>query len=338
VKAPRFLIVRFSSIGDIILSAPIIHAIREHYGPESRIDFVTLNRFSGAADLLPGLDAIHLVEKTTSEVVPALKDLEFDYMIDLHGSVRSRSLSKALDILTFKVNKQTFQRLALVLGIRKNPVQHFVERSLNLLIPFGIPTPSHPWGDLKSKPLSEDSPSSLPSSYITIALGAAHIGKIIPESTLIEICNEFSSQNINVVFVGGQDSIPLATKIISSNPNGAITSFCGKTTLQETAHILKNSKLAIGGDTGAMHIAAALNVPLISIWGCTRPTLGLSPWRPHHLTITLLPQDRDLRPCSRHGAKCRFKSRGQDLCIHHVSPSRIIDAATHILNSDQLHK
>jgi ADP-heptose:LPS heptosyltransferase len=87
-----------------------------------------------------------------------------------------------------------------------------------------------------------------------------------------------------------------------------------------------------------MHIAAALNKPLISIWGCTRPSLGLSPWRPHRATITLLPQDRDSRPCSRHGAKCRFKSRGQDLCIHHVSPSRIIDAATHILNPDHLHK
>jgi ADP-heptose:LPS heptosyltransferase len=87
-----------------------------------------------------------------------------------------------------------------------------------------------------------------------------------------------------------------------------------------------------------MHIAAALNKPLISIWGCTRPSLGLSPWRPHRATITLLPQDRDSRPCSRHGAKCRFKSRGQDLCIHHVSTSRIIDAATHILNPDHLHK
>ena len=335
MKAPRFLIVRFSAIGDIILSAPVIHAIREHYGPESRIDFVTLKRFSGAADLLPGLNEIHLVDKTTSEVVPTLKALEFDYLIDLHGNVRSRSLSKALNILTFNVNKQTIQRFALVLGLRKKPIRHFVERSLDVLQPFGIPTPAYPWGSLKSKPNSDN---SLPHPYITIAPGAAHIGKVIPESTLLTICHEFASRDIHVAIVGGPDSIPIATKLISANPKNAITSFCGITTLQETAAIIENAQLVIGGDTGAMHLASALHTPLISIWGCTRPSLGLSPWRPHRATITLLPQDRGSRPCSRHGAKCRFTRRGQDLCIQHVSPSRIIDAATQILNSEQLHK
>ena len=338
MKAPRFLIVRFSSIGDIILSAPLINAIREHYGPESRIDFVTLKRFSSAADLLPSLNTTHLVENTTSEVVPALKALEFDYLIDLHGNVRSRSLSKALNILTFTINKQTLPRFALVLGVRKKPIQHFVDRSLNLLKPFGIPTPSHPWGSLNSKSISSDSYSSLPSDYITIAPGAAHIGKVIPDSTLLEICNAFSLQKIHIAIVGGQDSIPIVTKLISSNPNNAITSFCGNTSLQETAYIIENSKLVIGGDTGAMHIASALNTPIISIWGCTRPSLGLSPWRPHRATIILLPHDRDSRPCSRHGSKCHFKRRGQDLCINHVSPSRIIDAAIQILNFDKSHK
>ena len=335
MKAPRFLIVRFSAIGDIILSAPVIHAIREHYGTESRIDFVTLKRFSGAADLLPGLNEIHLVDKTTSEVVPSLKSLEFDYLIDLHGNVRSRSLSKALNIITFNVNKQTIQRFALVLGLRKKPIQHFVERSLNVLKPFGITSPSHPWGSLKSKP---NAANALSHAYITIAPGAAHIGKVIPESTLLTICHEFASQHIHVAIVGGADSIAIATKLIASNPKNTVTSFCGSATLQETAAIIENAQLVIGGDTGAMHLASALHTPLISIWGCTRPSLGLSPWRPHRATITLLPQDRGSRPCSRHGAKCRFTRRGQDLCIQHVSPARIIDAATQILNAEQLHK
>ena len=336
MKAPRFLIVRFSAIGDIILSAPVIHAIREHYGTESRIDFVTLKRFAGAADLLSGLNVIHLVDNTTSEVVPTLQALEFDYLIDLHGNVRSRSLSKALNILTFNVNKQTIQRFALVLGLRKKPIQHFVERSLNVLQPFGISTPSHPWGSLTSKPIA--SSIALPKAYITIAPGATHIGKVIPESTLLTICDAFASRNIHVAIVGGPDSIPIATKLISANPNHAITSFCGITTLQETAAIIENTQLIIGGDTGAMHLASALHIPLISIWGCTRPSLGLSPWQPHPATIILLPQDRGSRPCSRHGSKCRFTRRGQDLCIQHVSPSRIIDAATQILNAEQLHK
>jgi len=331
VQAPRFLIVRFSSIGDIILSAPVIHAIREHFGSEARIDFVTLRRFKAAAELLPDLNEIHLVEKATVEVVPALKELDFNYIIDLHGNVRSRSLSKSLDVLTFSVDKQTFPRFALILGLRKSPIPHFIDRSLDLLKVFGISPPTtSTWGSLNTKPLSSASPH-LPASYITIAPGAAHLGKAIPDSTLKAICLDFSSRNIHIAIVGGPDSQTIASSLISDLTDNSITSFCGSSSLSETAHILKNSILAIGGDTGAMHIASALGIPLISVWGCTRPSLGLSPWRPHPASTTLLPL-RGSRPCSRHGAKCRYTRKGQDLCINHVSPSRIIEAATQILN------
>ncbi|PCJ80931.1 MAG: hypothetical protein COA49_06380 [Bacteroidetes bacterium] len=331
VKAPRFLIVRFSSIGDIILSAPVIHAIRKHFGKEARIDFVTLKPFKGAAELLPDLNEIHLVEKVTIEIVPTLKKLNFDYIIDLHGSVRSRSLSNSLNVLTFSVDKQTFPRFALILGLRKAPIPHFIDRSFALVKAFGIPLPtSSPWGSLNTKPPATH--INLPSSYITVAPGAAHLGKAIPYSTLKAICIYFSSQNIHIALVGGPDSKTIASSLISENSENSITSFCGYASLSETAYVLKNSMLAIGGDTGAMHIASALGTPLISVWGCTRPSLGLSPWRPHPASTILLPINRDTRPCSRHGAKCRFTRKGQDLCINHVSPARIIEAATRIIN------
>jgi len=318
-------------MGDIILSAPVIHAIREHFGEEARIDFVTLRRFKGAAELLPDLNEIHLVEKATIEIVPTLKELNFNYIIDLHGSVRSRSLSKSLNVLTFSVDKQTFPRFSLILGLRKAPIPHFIDRSLSLIKAFGIPLPTiTPWGSLKTKPLT--TPLHLPTSYITIAPGAAHLGKAIPDSTLKSICLFFSSQNIHIALVGGPDSKSIASSLISDHSENSVTSFCGSASLSETAYVLKNSMLAIGGDTGAMHIASALGTPLISVWGCTRPSLGLSPWRPHPASTILLPINRDTRPCSRHGAKCRFTRKGQDLCINHVSPSRIIEAATRILN------
>ena len=132
MQAPRFLIARFSSIGDIILSAPIIHSIREYYGSKSRIDFVCLSKYKGAAELLHGLDKIHLVESITSEITPDLKKINFHYFIDLHCNVKSRSLSKALGIMTFTIDKQTISRFALTLGLRKDPTLHFVDRSLRL--------------------------------------------------------------------------------------------------------------------------------------------------------------------------------------------------------------
>ena len=80
-----------------------------------------------------------------------------------------------------------------------------------------------------------------------------------------------------------------------------------------------------------MHLACALGIPLISVWGCTRPSLGLAPWKPNPHSSILLPIGRGERPCSRHGTKCRFSKRGKDLCINHVSVDQIIESTQKIL-------
>ena len=324
MQAPRFLIARFSSIGDIILTSPVIHAIRAHYGSKARIDFVCNSKFKEAAELLHGVDEIHLVERATIEIASDLKKLNFNYFIDLHCSVRSRSLSKALGILTFKVDKQTAPRFALTLGLRKKPVLHFVDRSLKLLETFNIREPeSSVWGNIKTSNVP------VPESYISITPGATYKGKAIPEFILLEVCEKLTDLGIAVALVGGPDTAESASRIESTST--LITSFCGTTTLKETAHILKHPRLAIGGDTGVMHLACALGIPIISVWGCTRPSLGLAPWRPNLNSAILLPTGRGERPCSRHGAKCRFSKRGKDLCINHVSADRIIEATKSLL-------
>ena len=75
VQQPKFLIARFSSIGDIIMSAPVVQALRSHYGDKAQIDFITLNKFKGAASLIAGIDNIHTVEKSTGEISGELKNL-----------------------------------------------------------------------------------------------------------------------------------------------------------------------------------------------------------------------------------------------------------------------
>ena len=319
VHQPKFLIARFSSIGDIVMTAPVVQALRAHYGDKAQIDFITLAKFKGAAELISAIDTIYTVEKSTAEISSDLQKNGYDYLIDLHSNVRSRSLARALNIITFKVNKLGAARLSLVLGMRKKPVEHFIERSLNLLSPFSISQPtSNPWGTINCTAPS----TTLPSNYIVLAPGAAHHGKELPESTLEAICTKVDS---HFVIVGGPDMQPLGSSLASKFPK-KVTSLCGLSTLSETAFVMRNSSLAIGGDTGAMHIATAVNTPLISVWGCTRPSLGLYPWQTHPSSIILEPNDRGHRPCSRHGARCRHKKFGKDLCITTVTPESIIDA------------
>ena len=315
----KFLITRFSSIGDIVLTAPVIHALRSHYRTNARIDYVTLKRYRSTVELISGIDNIHCIEKSTSEVLSDLEETEFDYLLDLHGNIRSRSLARSLNIITFSVKKKPAARLSLVLGMRKQTIEHFVDRSLSLLNPFSISTKiPEPWGELKSsKPEHE-----LPSKFIALVPGAAHAGKQLPISTLEEICR--SLKEYQFIIVGGNDMKEVGDKLESEHAN--VKSLCGQATLENTSYIFEKASLAIGGDTGAMHIAAAVGTKLVSIWGCTRPTLGLSPWKAHLDSIILEPEGRGTRPCSRHGAKCRYRKLGKNLCINHVSPERIVGA------------
>ena len=325
MQHPRFLIARFSSIGDIVLTAPVVKALREEFGPEARIDFITLDRMKSAVDLIPGLDQTHTITRSTAEALTTLRDLNFDYLIDLHSNVRSRSLARSLTILTLKFLIIFAARLSLVTGLRRKPVRHVVDRSLDVLNPFSITHPTS-WPILNSE--SPDIAPTIPKEYIALAPGAAHEGKRLPASTLSAILTEFPSQQF--VIVGGPDSLDLASDLSAAHPN--VLNLCGQLSLLETTDVLKHSSLAIGGDTGAMHIAAAVQTPIISVWGCTRPSLGLAPWNPHQSSVILTPEGRgDHRPCSRHGAKCRYTSRGKDLCINHVSPARISSAIRSIL-------
>ncbi len=324
VQQPKFLIARFSSMGDIIMSAPVVQALRSHYGDQAQIDFITLNKFIDAASLIGGIDAIHTVEKSTSEISGGLKNIGYNYLIDLHSNIKTRSLARALNINTFRVNKMSTIRLALVLGINKKPVKHFIERSLDLLESFSIKSDiNKPWGDIISKyPAVE-----LPKNFIVLAPGASYEGKQIPESTLEAICTEIDSK---FIVVGGDDIVDMSNRVSKKFPEKVID-LCGKLSLYETAHIMKHANVAVGGDTGVMHLATAVGARLVSIWGCTRPTLGLAPWMANPKSKILLPQGRGNKPCSRHGDKCRFKIFGKDRCINYVSRDVVVSAIKDLL-------
>ena len=324
VQQPKFLIARFSSIGDIIMSAPLVQALRSHYGDQAQIDFITLDKFKDAASLIAGIDIIHTVEKSTSEISGVLKNLGYNYLIDLHSNIRSRSLARALNIVTFRVKKMNPKRIALVLGINKKPVKHFIDRSLDLLEAFSIKeNKSNPWGEINSS-----SPEvELPESYIAIAPGATYEGKQIPETTLTAICTEIDTK---FVVVGGDDTVDLGNRLSEKFPKKVID-LCGKLSLDETAHIMKYARVAVGGDTGVMHLATAVGTRLVSVWGCTRPSLGLAPWKANPQSKIIIPQGIGSRPCSRHGDKCRFKRMGKDLCINHVSPDVVVSAVRDLI-------
>ena len=306
------------------MAAPVVQALRSHFGAKAQIDFITLNKFKVAVELISGIDNIYTVEKRAIEVAQKLRENNYDYLIDLHSNIRSRTLARALKIETLRVKKHNNKRLALVLGLSKKPVEHFIDRSLKTIEPLKVKFDSNnPWGEIKcSKPEQQ-----LPEKYISVAVGATYSGKQIPRQTLEEV---FSSVDNQFVIVGGRDVEELGFSLEKKFPN-KVTNLCGTINLSETAFVMRNSELALGGDTGAMHIATAVGAKLVSVWGCTRPSLGLSPWKSHAKSIILEPKNRGNRPCSRHGDKCRYKRLGTSLCIKYVGTETIVGAISSLL-------
>ena len=309
-RAPRILIARFSALGDIVMMQPVVTALRATYGEEAVVDLVCMARCRQAAELLSGIDVVHTVERGTGEVVDALREREFDYLLDLHGTVRSRSLARSLDVLPFSVDKQAWNRWRLIRGWRSVPVSSFVDRCLDVLRPFGI-TPPRPeswgpeaWGALRPSEAMDD----MPAADLVIGLGSSHPGKHL-SNTVVEAALH-ASQHVRVVLVGGEVERARAEQLAAQHPHARAVA--GDWDLAQTTHAISHARAVVTGDTVTMHLAAATGRPTAAVWGCTRPSLGLSSWRPHPDSIDVLPDVKaPNKPCSKHGATCK-RTRSED--------------------------
>lgn len=325
-RAPRILIARFSALGDIVMMQPVVTALRTAYGKDAVVDLVCMARCRQAAELLSGIDLVHTVAQGTGEVLNTLREREFDYLLDLHGTVRSRSLARSLDVLTFSVDKQAWNRWRLIRGWRDLAVTPFVDRCLEVLRPFGL-NASRPeswgpeaWGTLRPCKAIEDTATA----DLVISLGSSHPGKHL-SNAVVEAALQ-ASRHVPVVLVGGESERVRAEKLAAQHPHARAVA--GDWDLGQTVHAISHARAVVTGDTVTMHLAAATGRATAAIWGCTRPSLGLSGWRPHPDSIDVMPDvAAPHRPCSKHGATCKHTCSEDpfhpDRCSQQVDPTSI---------------
>ena len=324
-RGPRILIARFSALGDIVTMQPLVTAMRRRFGEDAVLDLVCLSRCAEAAKLLSEVNQIHVVERGTGEVLEALRERNFDYLMDFHGNVRSRSLARSLDVLTFTVDKQAWNRWRLIKGFRSAPVTSFIERCFECLQPFDVELPSQErwgpdaWGHINLT--GHPDIAELTRGQVVISLGSSHPGKHLSHTVLDAAIQAAQPSNRSVVLVGGHPEQTRAEMLAEQHDH--VVSRAGQWTLAESALAIQHADAVVSGDTVTMHLAAAVGTPLASVWGCTRPSLGLSAWRPHPQSLDLTPPDNHGRPCSKHGATCRHTRSSDpfhpDRCAQHVS-------------------
>jgi len=326
----KFLIIRFSSIGDIVLTTPVIRCLKRQL-PGSEVHFLTKQSFASIVESNPFVDKVHSLAHSWDTVVHELKQENYDYIIDLHHNLRTLRLKKDLGINSFPFNKLNIQKW-IYTNLKWNmmPDVHIVDRYMKTVESFGITNDGEgldyfiPENDAVKQ---KDIPVSHHAGYIGLVIGAAHFTKKLPVDKLKELCSKIDHP---IILLGGKEDNEIGKQIASVDPV-KIYNACGKFNLNESADLVRKAKLIITHDTGLMHIAAAFKKKIISVWGNTVPQFGMYPYYGEFQISNLKFEIDNLRcrPCSKIGYnKC---PRGHFKCMRQIKTDAIAASVKELL-------
>lgn len=305
----KILVIRFSSIGDIVLCSPVFRCIKNQI-PDVQLHFLTKSSFKKVTEANPYIDKFFYYHHNLSEILEELKAEHYDYVIDLHRNLRSIKIAKGLNKKTYTIDKESVRKILLTkFKIDVMRKVHITQRCLETLKPLGV----HDDGlgldyfiPESDRIKEEDLPTSHSAGFVGVVIGASYYTKKLPVNKLKELCTKI---NYPIVLIGGKEDRFIGAQISAEDP-GKIYNACGKFNLNESADIVRRAQLIISHDTGLQYIACAFQKPVLAIWGGTSPRLDVEPYYgsqfknvgrfPIYENIFL---DLWCQPCSRYGTK-----------------------------------
>jgi len=275
----RILIIRFSSIGDIVLTTPVIRCIAEQVD-DVEIHYLTKPGYSSLLEAHPQICKIHVLSENWSEMIKTLKEQNFSFIVDLHNNLRSRRITSRLGVKSSAFNKLNVKKwLAVNFKWDVLPKVHIVQRYLDAAEKLGVKNDGkgldHFIPENTANHLTE-LPEKFQQGYIALVIGAQHYTKKLPVTQLVDLSKKLTDNGHPVLLVGGPEDETIANLLMAQVEG--LESICGKSSIQESALMIQQATHVITHDTGMMHIAAALDKKIISVWGNTIPEFGMSPY------------------------------------------------------------
>ena len=313
-KTLKILVVRFSSIGDIVLTTPVVRMLKTQLNTE--VHFLTKAPYVSLFKNNPYVDSVFQIDKSINEVISDLKKENYDYVIDLHSNLRTQILKLKLGVSAKSFNKLNWEKFLLT-NFKTNilPDVHIVDRYLDTVKFLGITNDNKGLDFFLSDADKLDLAES-PKDYIAFVIGGQHATKILPTAKIISICKKL---NKAVLLIGGPDDKARGDEI--SKASGAINT-CGNHSLLQSAFLIKNSAYVISHDTGMMHIAAAFKKKIYSVWGNTIPEFGMYPYLSDKNSKMIEVKDLNCRPCSKIGYdKC---PKGHFKCMQEIDENQFL--------------
>ncbi len=326
----KILIIRMSSIGDIVLTTPVVRCLKNQL-TDVEIHYVVKSQFYDVVRENPYIDKIHTFNKEDGLKVlaKALKSEKFDFVVDLHKNFRSLYLKKFLGVPSASFPKLNRKKWLLVnFKINKLPDIHIVDRYFMAVKSFNIKNDGKGLDYFipeNEKSGFDDMPFSLNEKYIGFVIGAKHNTKALPSEKIFEIIKGIRRK---VILLGGPEDVEKSRTIMKNCNPEYVYDACGKYSVNQSAYLVEQATKIITSDTGLMHIAAALGKEILSVWGNTVPEFGMYPYLPEgisDLSVVIENKGLSCRPCSKIGySKCPKK---HFKCMMDIDVQKIIDWA-----------
>ncbi|UCB52679.1 MAG: glycosyltransferase family 9 protein [Candidatus Zixiibacteriota bacterium] len=342
----RILIIRLSSLGDVILTAPVIAALKAKF-PHSELFFLTKARY---ADLLrndPRISSLvefdprgkHRGLSGFASLISELRSYDFDLLVDLHANLRSflvRRLVKSR--IKLKYNKRWLRRWLMVhLRFLKTKALRTVHSYLEPLqkLEVELPQPS-PLIFLSRDDLGFSNHFLLERQVkkddivVGVHPGAKWETKRWDEEKFARVCQSLvEKSDCKIVLLGDAGEAKLVEEVGRNIPTDQLIKAINLP-LGGVMALIKRCDCLITNDSGPMHIASALGVPVVAIFGPTHPKLGFAPVGSENVVLCA---DVKCSPCGLHGEKrCSKKSR---FCMDLIESEMVIEAAEKLLQENK---
>lgn len=298
----KILVIRFSSIGDIVLTTPVIRCLKKQL-EDCEIHYLTRDAFKQVLENNPYIDKIITIKNAVGEAIPELKNEAYSHIVDLHKNFRSLQVRSKLKVKAASFPKLNLKKWLLVnFKVNVMPGIHIVDRYFKAVENLGVVNDGQGLDYFLSESDvvgMEQLPESHRDGYVAMVIGGKHKTKQLPGEKAAEL---LSGLDYPVLLLGGAEEREEGESI-EQLFDGRVYSVSGKYSINQSASLVKQAKVVITGDTGLMHIAAAFGKPVISIWGNTVPTLGMYPYMPGKTERMGIYEVNGLscRPCSKIG-------------------------------------
>lgn len=332
----RIVVIRFSSLGDVALTVPVIASLIKQY-PKIEIIVVTKKGFGNLFSLIDG--NIKIVEadfqgkhKGISGIFSLYAEIvkyKPNYIADLHSVLRTWILFLLFlfrGIKTFRISKGRTEKRKLIR--RKNKIQkslpltsdRYKDVFTRIGFDFKIDNEFKPKFD---NPITFKETQGFEGKIIGIAPFAKHATKTYPTEKMEEVIRLLCQDFRLILFGGGEKEIKLLKDFEQKFEN--VISVAGKYTLNEELQLMGKLSAILTMDSANMHLASLVGIPVVSVWGGTHRFAGFTPWNQPETNMIEL--NLTCRPCSVYGKKDCW--RGDMACMDRILPDTIVAKLKH---------